>query len=262
MKTIDLNQIDSLPGVRLDKNDTFSFHCHSKLSCFNLCCRNLNLFLYPYDVLRLKNHLGISSGLFLDKYVDIVLRPSSFFPEVLLNMADNDEKTCPFLSESGCGVYADRPDTCRFFPMERGALYNAKTKKTEILRFFNPPEFCLGKHESSQWTPLEWAQDQDAALYDHMTVLWSEVKRLFEKNPWKTPDNADGPDGKMAFMAAYNVDSFREFVFDSSFLKRFKTPKSVLKKIKNSDVELLQFGFQWITLFLWGIQTKHIVPKR
>ncbi len=40
---------------------------------FSLCCRNLNLFLYPYDVIRLKKGLEITSDQFLDKYVDIVL---------------------------------------------------------------------------------------------------------------------------------------------------------------------------------------------
>ena len=68
MKQIDIDKIDGLPGIRLDNNDTFSFHCHSGVSCFNQCCRNLNLFLYPYDVLRLKHRLDISSDQFLDTF--------------------------------------------------------------------------------------------------------------------------------------------------------------------------------------------------
>jgi Fe-S-cluster containining protein len=126
MKHIDSNEIDKLPGIRIDKNDTFSFHCHPDIACFNRCCRNLNLFLYPYDVVRLKQALDLSSDEFLDRYVDIVLRPANFFPDVLLRMAENPEKTCPFLSASGCSVYADRPDTCRTFPIEQGLLYVLK----------------------------------------------------------------------------------------------------------------------------------------
>jgi uncharacterized protein len=261
MKTVDLKNIDSLPGKSLDENSVFSFKCHSGLSCFNLCCRNLNLFLNPYDALRLKSRLGMSSGDFIDRHVDVILRNSNFFPDVLLKMDENDEKTCPFLKESGCGVYEDRPDTCRFFPMERGALYEDGKKKPRIIRFFNPPDFCEGRRETTQWTPDGWAADQDGVLYEEMTLLWAEVKALFDQNPWKT-GSANGPRGKMAFMAAYNIDAFKEFVLDSSFLKRFKVKGSVLKKIKKDDAALLKFGFEWIRFFVWGIQTRNIVPKR
>ena len=95
MKSIDLNKLKDLPGRQIGEKDTFSFRCYPGIGCYNRCCRNLNLFLYPYDVLRLKNALDISSDEFLDRYVDVVLRSNNFFPEVLLRMADNPEKTCP-----------------------------------------------------------------------------------------------------------------------------------------------------------------------
>ncbi len=260
MKSIDIEDFKSLPGRRLDKDDSFSFHCRPGLSCFNSCCRNLKLFLFPYDVIRLKNRLKISSGNFLDKYVDVVLRPSNFFPDALLTMSDNDEKTCPFLSGSGCRVYPDRPDTCRFFPIERVAGYDAETKKTDIIRFFRPPDFCMGRNEDKEWNAERWAKDQEAVVYEEMAVLWANVKRLFENSPWQQ-EGPGGPDGRMAFMAAYNVDAFREFVFGSSFLKRFKVRGVVLKKIEREDAELLKFGFEWIKFFLWGVETKNIIQK-
>ncbi|QTA88385.1 YkgJ family cysteine cluster protein [Desulfonema magnum] len=256
MKYIDTENLDQLPGTRLEEDDIFSFHCHSGLDCFNLCCRNLNLFLYPYDVIRLKNRLGITSDQFIDEYTDIVLRPSEFFPEVLLRMADNEEKTCPFLTESGCSVYPDRPDTCRTFPVEQGTLYDAKTKKTKLIHFFRPPDFCLGQHENRPLTTKTWAKDQDAVTYNKMTVRWAEIKRLFQTDPWGK-EGPEGPRGKMAFMASYNTDHFREFILGSSFLKRYKVKSAVLKKIKKQDDELLTFGFDWIKFYLWGMKTKY-----
>jgi hypothetical protein len=62
----------------------------------------------------------------------------------------------------------------------------------------------------------------------------------------------------MAFMAVYNVDQFRDFVFQSSFLKRYKVKTAMLKKLKADDVDLLKFGFEWVKFFLWGIKSKHI----
>jgi uncharacterized protein len=260
MKYVDAEKIEDLPGRHLQTGDTFTFRCHPRVSCFNRCCRNLNLFLYPYDVLRLKRSLGITAGQFLDAYVDVVLRPETFFPEVLLRMAENEEKTCPFLTGSGCAVYPDRPDTCRTFPVEQGSLYDAGTGKSRPVHFFRPPDFCQGQYESDQWTVATWIGDQEAREYNHMTLTWAEIKRLFQADPWKG-EGPEGPRAKMAFMATYNLDDFKKFVFESSFFKRYRVKKDVRKKIEASDTALLKFGFEWVRLFLWGLKSKQIGPR-
>ena len=260
MKYIKAEDIGKLPGRRLKKSDRFKFRCYPGIACYNRCCRNLNLFLYPYDVIRLKNQLHMSSDQFLDKYVDIVLRPSNFFPEVLLKMSDNTEKTCPFLDTSGCTVYPDRPDTCRTFPVEQGVFYDAEHNQTESVYFFRPPDFCLGQHEKEEWTTQTWSKDQDALIYNKMTARWSELKRLFQQDPW----GSQGPEGsmaKMAFMATYNIDQFRDFLFKSTFLKRYKVKSKVLKQIRSDDVELMKFGFEWVKFYVWGIRSENIKLK-
>lgn len=259
MKSIEVKSIDGMPGREIKAGEPFSFSCHPGVSCFNKCCRNLNLFLYPYDVVRLKNHFEITSDEFIDKYVDVVLREGNHFPEVLLKMADNEEKTCPFLTDEGCSVYPDRPDACRTFPVEHGVEYkNGKVSRT--IHFFKPPEFCMGKFEKQTWTLENWAKDQDAVTYNKMTILWGELKGYFAEDPW----NGLGPDcqkGKMAFMATYNTDQFRNFLFNSSFLKRYKVKSDLLKKIKRNDAELMKFGFEWTKMVVWGIPTKKIRPR-
>lgn len=261
MKSIDIETMEKLPGRRLGPKDTFNFRCYPEVECFNLCCRNLNLFLYPYDVIRLKNSLKIDSDRFLERHVHVVLRPGNFFPDVLLAMREDDDKTCPFLNEDGCTVYPDRPDTCRTFPLEQGSLYDAEQKKARLVHFFRPPDFCEGQHEKTIWTIADWQQDQEAKTYNQMTIRWAELKRLFMTDPWA----GQGPDGrraKMAFMATYNIDRFRDFVFNSSFLKRYKVSAPKLKKARNDDAALMQIGFAWVKLFLWGLAGKTIKPKR
>ncbi len=260
MKYIDIEKLDALPGKRLTKNDSFSFECRSDLDCFNLCCRNLNLFLYPYDIVRLKNKLGISSDGFLDKYVDILLRTGEYFPEVLLKMSENDKRTCPFLTDSGCSVYPDRPDACRTFPVEQGAFFDAKTRQTGLIHFFRPPDFCLGRHEDRNWTVDTWTNDQGAREYNEMTAKWAGIKSLFQSDPWKG-EGPDGTRGKMAFMSVYNIDLFRDFVFGSTMLKRFKVKPDVLRKVKKNDTALLKLGFAWIKFYLWGIPSKQFKPR-
>lgn len=259
MKPIRIDQLDSLKGRRLDPDDAFQFECHPGVSCFNRCCRNLNLYLYPYDVLRLKNRLKLSAGEFLDRHVDVVLRPEEHFPEVLLRMTDDAEKTCPFLTENGCTVYSDRPDTCRHFPVEYGRIYNEETGAAELIHFFRPPEFCRGDREPTVRTLQDWLDGQDTRRHVRMTLRWAEIRRMFQENPW----GAEGPAGrraKMAFMAAYNVDAFREFVFHSSFLKRYKIKPELKRKLRSRDEDLLKLGFEWIRFFLWGLATSMFKP--
>ncbi|MFZ0242530.1 MAG: YkgJ family cysteine cluster protein [Desulfobacterales bacterium] len=260
MKTIDEKDLKDLPGIRLKPGDGFSFSCHPGIACFNKCCRNLNLFLYPYDVIRLKAALEIDSDRFLDRYVDVVLRDFNFFPDVLLRMADNAQRTCPFLTDSGCAVYPDRPDTCRTFPVEQGLHFDAASGKNQPVHFFRPPDFCLGRHAETRWTTATWARDQQAQVYNKMTTRWAELKQLFQTDPWGG-EGPEGPKARMAFMAAYNIDRFREFVFASTLLKRYKLKAALVKKIRTDDADLLTLGFDWIKLFVWGIPSKQIRPR-
>jgi hypothetical protein len=260
MKTIDQTQQDALLRSGLQDGEVFSFRCHEGLDCFTRCCRNLNLFLYPYDVLRLKNRLGITSDAFLDRHVDVVLRESNYLPDVLLTMNEDKEKTCPFLTDRGCTVYPDRPDTCRTFPLEQGILFEDPKGHAKDIYFYKPPDFCLGRHEAQEWTTRTWEEDQGAVVFHRMTAEWAEIKALFHCNPWG-PEGPSGKRARMAFMATYNLDSFREFVFASSFLKRYKVKQEVLKRIASDEVALMRFGFQWVKLFVWGVETKSIRPR-
>jgi hypothetical protein len=255
MKTIDIENVKHLPGKRIEAPDTFCFRCYPGIACFNQCCRNLNLFLYPYDVIRLKKALNLTSDEFLEQYVEVVMRPDNFFPEVLLKMSETDDKACPFLLEAGCSVYQDRPDTCRTFPIEQGLLHDADKNEDSAVYFFKPPEFCLGQFEKDEWTVASWAQDQEAAFYNEMTMRWARFKRLFGSDPWGA-EGPQGPRGKMAFMAVYNIDRFREFVFNSSFLKRYSLADGLIHQIESDDVALLLLAFDWVQHFLWGMPSK------
>ena len=79
------------------------------------------MFLYPYDILRLKDFLKISSQEFMESYTRVVRGSGHpYFPSVMLRLTDDESKSCPFLAEGGCGVYMHRPSACRTYPLERG----------------------------------------------------------------------------------------------------------------------------------------------
>ena len=245
---------------RLGSREKFTFDCHAGLACFNRCCHNLNLFLHPYDVLCLCRGLGLNADQFIEQYVDVVLRDGHYFPEVVLRMADSEGRPCIFLTTQGCSVYAQRPHTCRFFPLERGAFFDAAAGRNTPVHFLRPPEFCLGPAQSCRWTIETYVRHQQAELHDRMTSAWAEVRRLFQTDPWGA-EGPQGPRARMAFMAAYNLDRLREFVFNSSFLQRYRVPPLLVMRMRRNDQELLLFGFEWIRFFVWGRPSSKISSR-
>ena len=68
---------------------------------------------------------------------------------------------------------------------------------------------------------------------------------------------------KMFFLACYNIDKFRDFVFNTTFLSRYDLPEDEIENIKKDDIKLLQFGFEWLkaTFFHTG-QEKFKVKEK
>ena len=61
----------------------------------------------------------------------------------------------------------------------------------------------------------------------------------------------------MFFMVSYNIDKFRQFVFESTFLDRFDVNAETQEKLKTDDVELLKFGVNWLKEILFKQTDPH-----
>lgn len=227
----------------------FTFRCHPGVSCFTHCCRKLELFLYPYDIIRLKNRLGISSEEFLNSYAGVVSGANPLFPSVILRMQDNEENTCPFLNESGCSVYEDRPSACRTYPLERAVDRESKGGRPEEYYFMTDHSYCKGHGEETLWTVQDWLRDQHLLYYNMMDDLWAELDTFFRTNPWQN-EGAAGPLQQMAFMVCYNLDGFRKYANEANLFSQFKLSKADLRSFQEDDEALLRFGFKWLLFFL------------
>ncbi len=237
--------------VPLFAKDTFSFACHPGVECFTTCCRQLDLPLYPYDLLRLKTHLGITSAELLERYTRLGPGSNPFFPGLYLRMAENAEQTCPFLGESGCTVYRDRPTSCRTYPLERGVdRRHGRSGKSDFYLVARH-DYCLGHQQEKTWTIRDWLRDQDLAEFNSMNEAWTEVETLFAANPWKG-EGVAGPKQRMAFMVCYDIDGFRSFVNANQLLRKFQLGKDRTRRIESSDEALLRFGFDWLRFQLGG----------
>lgn len=232
----------------ISQDRAFCFACHPGVSCFTRCCRNTDMYLYPYDIVRLKNRLHITSDAFLSDYTETAIRDNPYFPNVMLKMAETEKRPCPFLSEQGCTVYEDRPFSCRAYPLEP-AVSRQPGHEGETVFFIVRHPYCEGHETQHRQTVAEWIADQQMAPYLEMNADWAAVDGIFRQNPWGDK-GLESPALKMAFMACFNVDRFREFVFNSSFLDRFDVPEDRLAAIRAEDRELMRFGFDWVRFML------------
>lgn len=230
--------------------EKFHFHCHPGVACYMTCCKNVDMFLYPYDVLRLKENLQIASQQFMEQYARLVTGLNhSYFPSVMLRLGDDDNRFCPFLQEEGCGVYADRPSACRTYPLERAVDRSPGKRGATDYYFMTDHSYCLGHKEEKTFTVKKWIRDQRLDDYNLMDELWAEVDTLFSSNPW-AGEGSGGPKQQMAFTACYDIDNFRLMVAKHSLLDKFKLNRDHKRRIKESDVELLKFAFEWLKYFL------------
>ena len=53
-------------------------------------------------------------------------------------------------------------------------------------------------------------------------------------------------------MACYDLDTFHDFVFNSSLLEKFNVEMNTVKSIKKDPEKLLQFGIAWLQFALFG----------
>ena len=240
---------------RLTKDSKFKFSCFKNISCFNECCGDVNIFLTPYDIIRLKNRLKISSQEFLDRYTFLPIDENQNHPVVMLRLNQDEKKSCPFVGSDGCTVYEDRPWSCRMFPLGVASPKEINGKEEEDFYFIIEEPVCKGYYEENKWTVGEWMKDQKVEEFNEMGKLFKEISLhdFFAKGKKLSP-----PQLEMFYTVCYNIDKFREFVFESTFLKRFDIPEDVIEKIKVDDEELLKFGFEWLKYCLFGEKTMKI----
>lgn len=230
---------------------TFRFACHPDVPCFMACCRRLALILYPYDIVQLKNRLGMHSADFLSAHTRLEQGDNPYFPTIFLKMADNQEHTCPFLYDQGCTVYTDRSTACRTYPLERAIDRHPRPGEPREYYFMTNHPYCQGHAEERSWTVKEWLRDQRLLYYNKMNDLWAPVDALFRTNPWRG-EGAYGPKQQLAFMVCYNIDGFRSYALETGLFRQFKLSANEEQALVTDDESLLKFGFDWLRYFLAG----------
>lgn len=233
-----------IPPVRLGKDSRFQFRCHPGVSCFTECCRGIQIVLTPYDIIRLKSRLGLTSEEFLAIYTEVHLMEKTDLPMVTLKLLDDERQSCPFVREDGCIIYEDRPSTCRYYPLGVASLMHKEGADDEGFYFFVTESHCKGFEEEQQWTVAKWRQDQGVDLRDEINAEWTDL--IVRKRSFPGVIGLSEKAKQLFFMVSYNIDKFRAFVFESSFLERYPLDAEKAENLRKDDVALLQFGLAWL----------------
>jgi len=232
------------PLDSIDPDTPFRFACNPGVACFNECCRDLNQFLTPYDVLRLKRGLGLSSRQFLEQYTRRHTGPGSGLPVVTLKPGDPERLTCPLVTPDGCRVYRDRPSSCRTYPLVRVLRRSRESGDVlEEYRLLREPH-CRGFDAGRQQTVHEWAADQELRQYnvenDRLLELIGLKARLSSKA--LPPSLAE-----QVFTALYDLDLFHTRLTDGRLTKTGAEP---MEEARPDEVALLRFGLEWVKRLL------------
>jgi Fe-S-cluster containining protein len=241
---------------RLGPESKFKFSCHKGLACFTQCCADVNIFLTPYDVLRMRTALKMPSEEFINKYIITPYLSEQKLPLVLLRMRDDARKSCPFVTPAGCSIYADRPWSCRMFPLGMASSKTADQPDGLEFCFIQKEGFsCLGFEEAREWTVAEWWRDQGIDVYEQKNLPYKELtlhRAVREGQGLGTAKN------HIFFITCYDLDRFRRLVMESSFLKRFDIAPELAEALKTDDEALLEFGYNWLRFSLFGEKTIEI----
>ncbi len=229
-------------------NKPFNFNCYKGIPCFNKCCAGLKLILTPYDILQIKTALGISSDNFLNKYTNTIFKTGYRFPFLKLAMNSEKDDICHFVTDQGCSIYDNRPAACRLYPIGRAATTIDGEENPREKYFFVREKHCLGFKEDKSWTINEWINHEKAGEYIAMNDQWLNIitasKTLGKENAIQKI--------QMFYMASYNTDKFRSFIFGSNFFHHFKVTSALKESLAHNDIELLKFGFKWLRFSLFG----------
>lgn len=254
-KLIEDSPIPDSPVVpnQLSGDAVIQFRCHKDIDCFNACCRNIDIMLTPYDIIRLKQRLGITSTEFLRQYT----YPFEFSKDSVAGVKFKpveDGTACQFMTDEGCSVYEDRPTACRYYPV---GLLSTRRQDENFDRSsyaLVEEDHCHGHFEDRKLTIDEYRKEQGLEEYDEMSRPWrQQILKVRSAGPYI---------GRMSktslqffFMANYDVDRLREFIKSEGFSTTYDVDQETMDELLRDDVALMKFGDRMIRQIMYAEET-------
>jgi uncharacterized protein len=240
MQTPDLNPIEL--------EQTFRFACHCKVPCFNHCCQDLIQALTPYDVLRLKNHLNVSSKEFIETYAMVYTGSSTGLPVASLRFGSDTDKQCPFVTPQGCSVYPARPSSCRIYPLARALRRNRSDGRISEAYAIIKEAHCLGFEEPATQSVRQWIAYQQ--LDTHLAMNDALMELIALKNQLR-PGPLSSEHLQLVRMAFYDQEEIQNRALRNKLPEVNHDHLKPLPEIKN-DKAWLKWSMMLIGQVLFG----------
>ncbi|TSA40962.1 MAG: YkgJ family cysteine cluster protein [Betaproteobacteria bacterium] len=244
--------------VQLGLDDKFQFRCRKGIACFNKCCENIDILLTPYDIVRLKNRLGITSREFIDAYTTDFAMDGQGTPGLKLATKPGSA-ACINLTPEGCGVYEDRPAACRYYALGLASMRKKDSPTDEDSYFMVKEEHCLGHQEPVVQTVRDYRRDQGVDVYDEINREWRQII-LKKRSSGPTVGKPSERSFELFFLASYDSDSFRDFIASAGFGEVFELDSPFRQELLQDDVKLLKFAFRLLKQVLFGERTIPLRP--
>ena len=253
---------------KLTMGSKIKFRCHPGVRCFTACCGGIKIVLTPYDILKLTKRLEMPAHEFLHKFTEPTYLEKTDMPGVQLKLREEDNK-CPFVTPEGCTVYSDRPTACRYYPVGMADFHEGGSKdangeeitsEEEKFFFIVKEDHSKGFEEDKEWTIEEWRADQGVDVRDEMNKEW--LRLVMRRKSFGNQASLSDQAKRMFFMASTDLESFRRFIFESSFLDTYEVDEETIEKIKHDDVELMHFSFIYLAATLFGAQVMKIKEEK
>mgnify|MGYP001287902100 CR=1 FL=1 len=272
-KIVDINDSpfpqSPVEATQYDGSKVIQFSCHKGISCFNACCKNIDITLTPYDILRLKRRLDVTSGEFLREYTEPYEMEKEGIAGVKFKPIDNGT-ACRFMRDEGCSVYEDRPTACRYYPVALISM-RRQDEYTDTNSYALIKEaHCKGHFEDRSLTIDEYRKEQGLDEYDTLARGWRQLV-LKKKSSGPTVGKPSKRSLLLFFMACYDLDRFREFVISAPFNDTYDISDETRNKILNDETELMLFAFDFQRQVMFGEESvpmkadaleKHMARKR
>ena len=229
---------------------SIQFECHKGISCFNACCKNIDISLTPYDILRLKKRLKMTSGEFLLKYTFPYEMDKDGMAGVKMKPVENGS-ACQFMTDEGCSVYEDRPTSCRYYPVALLSMRKQNEFTEREAYAMVQEDHCKGHFEPRTITINEYRKEQGVEEYDELASGWRQLI-LKKKSAGPTIGAPSKRSLQLFFIACYDLDRFREFVTSPSFNDVYILEDSLQQEIAQDDVALMLFSFRLLRQVLFG----------
>jgi Fe-S-cluster containining protein len=239
---------NQLPG-----DAVIQFRCHKDIDCFNACCKNIDIMLTPYDILRLKQRLGITSTEFLRLYTE----PFEFGKNSVAGVKYKPREgttECQFVTDEGCSVYADRPTACRYYPVGLLSTRRQDENFDRASYALVKEDHCHGHFEDRKLSIDEYRKEQGLEEYDEHGRAWRQLI-LKVKSAGPAIGNMSKTSLRFFFMACYDLDRFREFVRSTGFSTTYDLDDATLNELLTDDMALMRFGDRMIRQVMYGEET-------